>query len=1109
MHRTWIALLLLGACSAGGTLPPPEPGGGRDARPNVILVVADDLGYGELGCYGQQKIHTPHLDALAAAGMRFTDFYSGAPVCAPARCTLFTGLHSGHAFVRDNREVQPEGQLPLPADTVTLGKVLQRGGYKTGLFGKWGLGGPGSSGAPRRQGFDRFYGFLCQRKAHEHYPKELWSDEERVPLDGTQYAQDLCFAQAREFVAAHQDRPFFAAITTTVPHMAMQVPEDSLAEYRDRFEDAPYDGTQGYRPHPTPHAAYAGMVSRLDREIGALLRQVQDLGMQRRTIVLFTSDNGPTHDRVGGADSAFFASTAGLRGLKGSVHEGGIRVPLLAWGPGRVPAGRVSGHVGAFQDLMPTVLDLCGVGEAVRTDGISFAGTLQGSPVQAQHEALFWEFPGYGGQLALRMRNWKGVRKGLDRDPRARLELYDLATDPAEQHDLAAREPLIVAEIDQRMRAAHTPSREFPCDTLDPPLVAPSARQLRWHQLGFYAFVHFGMNTFTDREWGTGKEEPQLFLPSQLDCRQWARIAKEAGMKGIILTAKHHDGFCLWPTRTTTHSVASSNWKGGNGDVVRELAAACREQGLGLGIYLSPWDRNASVYGQGKAYDDFYLAQLLELLTGYGEIFEVWQDGACAEGPNGKKQVHDWKRYWQAVRELQPHAVIFSDVGPDVRWIGNEDGLARSTNWSTLTPEGTPGRVAVERLGSGDPEGSTWLPAECDVSIRPSWFHRQEEDSQVKSLAELFAIWEQSVGMNAALLLNLPVDRRGLVPDPDAARLRELRQTLDAVYGTPLGAGTAARPLVAELPERTLGNRVVLREQIEHGQRVAAFVVEALVGGRWEEIGRGTTVGSCRIVATRPVETTRVRVRVLESRRLPRLLPITVHRAPPTLAAQCESPLFLGETSVELVCDWPGAAIHYTLDGSEPDARSPRCTGPIRISASTLVRAIAIAGDQRSLAEARLQLTRTELLPALVFVREPDPGLVCKRYEIAVESLDSLPRQQATDERLVTTIDLEVRPRDEHFALEFTGLVLAPADGIYTFELESDDGSRLWVGDQLVVDGDRRQGLRRTAGQIALAAGYHPLRVAYRQGDGERRLRLTWHRPGGTPAPIPAAALRH
>ncbi len=471
-----------------------------DRRPNLVFILADDLGYGDLGCYGQRKIRTPNLDRMAAEGMRFTQHYAGHNVCAPSRCVLMTGMHPGHAAVRNNREVKPEGQFPLPADTVTLPRLLQKRGYTTGAFGKWGLGSPGSTGEPRAQGVDRFYGYNCQRVAHNYYPTYLWDDDRKValanpdfpahdtlrpgddPADPRSYARfaardysaDLIAAQARAFVKANRDRPFFLYWPTTVPHLALQVPDDSQKEYEGRWDDPPYAGGRGYTPHFRPRAAYAAMIARMDREIGRLMALVKELGLDERTIFVFSSDNGPLYDKLGGTDSEFFDSSGGLRGRKGSFYEGGFRVPCLVRWTGRIRAGSVSDRVTGFEDWMPTLLELVGAREAAPAgiDGISFAPTLLGRP-QAERPFLYRESPGYGGQQCVRVGPWKAVRQDLHpRGPAARpaalkTELYNLATDPAENRDVAAEHPDVVASLEKMLAEQHRPSPDFPLPALD------------------------------------------------------------------------------------------------------------------------------------------------------------------------------------------------------------------------------------------------------------------------------------------------------------------------------------------------------------------------------------------------------------------------------------------------------------------------------------------------------------------------------------------------------------------------------------------------------------------------------------------------------------------
>jgi arylsulfatase len=465
------------AAPAPGASPPATVG----RKPNIIFILADDLGWAELGCYGQTKIRTPNIDRIADEGIRFTQHYAGSPVCAPSRCVLLTGLHAGHALVRDNREnggwgpEQPEGQLELTASTVTVGHLLQRAGYTTGAIGKWGLGGPGSTGEPNRQGFDHWYGYLCQRVAHNHYPTHLWRDGRRENLDGnawgnltgSQYAPDLMAADALGFIEQNRDRPFFLYLAFTVPHLAIQVPDDSLAEYKGAWPDPPYEGGKGYLPHPAPRAGYAAMITRMDRDVGRILALLTQLDLDDDTIVMFSSDNGATYD-IGGADSPFFESAGPLRGRKGSVWEGGIRAPLVARWPSRIAPGRVTDHVSAFWDLLPTLMDLARAETPEGLDGISYTPTLLGDGVQRRHEYLYWEFPskGYSGQQAVRLGDWKGVRRRMHKGNTA-IALFNLAEDIGEQHDVAAEHPEIVARIDRIMREAHTPSQEFPMPVLD------------------------------------------------------------------------------------------------------------------------------------------------------------------------------------------------------------------------------------------------------------------------------------------------------------------------------------------------------------------------------------------------------------------------------------------------------------------------------------------------------------------------------------------------------------------------------------------------------------------------------------------------------------------
>lgn len=471
---------------------------GAERAPNIVFILADDLGYGDIGAYGQKKIRTPHLDRLASEGMRFTQHYSGNAVCAPSRCVLITGRHPGHAVVRDNREVKPEGQFSLPAEGPNLARLLKARGYRTGAFGKWGLGAPDSPGRPLNQGFDRFFGYNCQRAAHSYYPQQLWDDEQTTMLDnppvprtaklpdgadphdpasygpyaGQVYSADVIAEQALQFVRDNRDSPFFLFWPTTVPHLALQVPEDSLAEYRGLWPDPPYPGGRGYTPHISPRAAYAAMITRMDRAIGRLLDLLDELKLADNTIVIFTSDNGPVYDRHGGTDSDFFRSAGGLRGRKGSLYEGGVRVPLIVRWPGRVAAGSVCDRVTGFEDWLPTLAEAVGgmpLSDGI--DGISFLPSLLGI-TQLERPFLYREFPGYGGQQSVRVGDWKLIRRNLkpgrnQAGTTPTLELYDLARDPGEEDNVAETHPEVVEKLLALARDQHTPSPDFPFPALD------------------------------------------------------------------------------------------------------------------------------------------------------------------------------------------------------------------------------------------------------------------------------------------------------------------------------------------------------------------------------------------------------------------------------------------------------------------------------------------------------------------------------------------------------------------------------------------------------------------------------------------------------------------
>jgi alpha-L-fucosidase len=409
----------------------------------------------------------------------------------------------------------------------------------------------------------------------------------------------------------------------------------------------------------------------------------------------------------------------------------------------------------------------------------------------------------------------------------------------------------------------------------------PTPAQLRWQRDELAMFLHFGVNTFTNREWGDGKEDPVIFNPQRLDARQWARSAKAGGFRAMILTAKHHDGFCLWPTKTTTHSVASSPWRGGQGDIVRELVDACRAESLEVGLYLSPWDRNAAVYGDSPRYNDFYIDQLTELLTRYGPIAEVWFDGANGEGPNGKRQSYDWPRVWSTVRKLQPDAVMFSDAGPDIRWIGNERGVAGTTNWSTVDPAvvpfpGATGDAVMRMLQQGDPDGAVWRPGETDVSIRPGWFYHAAEDTRVKSVDDLVRLYFTSVGRNSKLLLNVPPTPDGLLSDVDVSRLTGMRARLNSIFERDIATGARTvwnpteRTLDLDLGATRRFSIADLSEDITSGQIVASYVLEREDKGKLVPVCEGTTIGFRKLDRFEPVEAQRLRLTIREAIDAPR-----------------------------------------------------------------------------------------------------------------------------------------------------------------------------------------------------------------------------------------------
>lgn len=448
--------------------------------------------------------------------------------------------------------------------------------------------------------------------------------------------------------------------------------------------------------------------------------------------------------------------------------------------------------------------------------------------------------------------------------------------------------------------------------------VVPTADQVAWQRQEVIGFVHFTVNTFTNREWGEGTESPAVFNPVKLDARQWAVVAKDAGMKTLIITAKHHDGFCLWPSAYTTHSVQYSPWKNGKGDVVKELSEACHAYGLKMGIYLSPWDRHEPSYGTND-YNRYYMNQMQELLTHYGRISEFWMDGA--KGKNAKNMEYDFPAWRAMIRKLQPHCLVFSDAGPGIRWIGNEQGVAGETNWAMIDTSKTQiGKADMAYLNRGDSAGVNWMPGECDVSIRPGWFYHASENGQVKTPQQLVDLYYKSVGRNSVLLLNMPPDTNGLIPEHDAEVLRTFRSILQETFRHNLATGavvtatsqykhhpnfapshvadgkdttfwaaadnTGKPEIELTLPTASAFDRILLQEPIWLGQRISAFEVDAMVNGTWNTIARGTTIGYKRLLRIPPTTSEKIRIRILASNNIPALSEIGLYKASPEEPAE-------------------------------------------------------------------------------------------------------------------------------------------------------------------------------------------------------------------------------
>ncbi|HUX58614.1 MAG TPA: arylsulfatase [Bacteroidales bacterium] len=467
------AVATLSACSGGRNHKKSDSA--LTQKPNIVYILADDLGYGDLSCYGQKRFKTPNIDRMAREGMLFTQHYAGCTVSAPSRSSLMTGMTTGHTPIRGNKEWQPEGQWPIPDSSFTIAEMLKKEGYVTGGFGKWGLGYPGSEGDANMQGFDQFYGYNCQRMAHNYYPDHLWDNQDKVLLDGNTgdkfevYAPDLIHQRALQFIENNKDRPFFLYYPNTIPHAELLIPEKNLKEYQGKFlPEKAYKGAEpgdsgfrngAYGTQPESHAAFAAMVTILDRQVGEVLDKLKELGLEKNTIVIFSSDNGPHQE--GGADPDYFDSNGPLKGYKRDLYEGGIREPMIAWWPGQIEAGSESDHISAFWDVMPTIAELSGADLPENIDGISFLPTLIGKGEQKEHEFLYWEFHELGGRQAVRKDNWKLVCNQVFDSSKTTTELFNLNSDLAEEINVADKYPDIAKELLDIMFGARTPSEAF------------------------------------------------------------------------------------------------------------------------------------------------------------------------------------------------------------------------------------------------------------------------------------------------------------------------------------------------------------------------------------------------------------------------------------------------------------------------------------------------------------------------------------------------------------------------------------------------------------------------------------------------------------------------
>ncbi|MDF9829705.1 alpha-L-fucosidase [Parabacteroides sp. PF5-6] len=598
----------------------------------------------------------------------------------------------------------------------------------------------------------------------------------------------------------------------------------------------------------------------------------------------------------------------------------------------------------------------------------------------------------------------------------------------------------------------------------------PSAKQIDWHQLEYYMFMHFGPNTFTDVEWGDGKEDPKVFNPSNLDARQWASTAKAAGMKGIIITAKHHDGFCLWPSNYSTHTVRESAWKDGKGDVLRELSDACKEYGLLFGVYLSPWDQNHPSYGTPE-YNEVFANTLTEVLTQYGDVFEQWFDGANGDAHKGKRQVYDWDLFHNTVYTHQPQALIFSDIGPDCRWMGNERGIAGKTNWATLNIKGFEpglGAPSSDILNTGNRDGEKWVPAEVDVSIRPGWFYSPTTDNRVKSVEHLMDIYYTSIGRNSNLLLNVPPTREGRIHKNDSTRLMEFKQVIEESFANDLmknaklkatnTRGNSSRygvknlidgafdtywatddevkevSIEIELPKMQSFNRFQVQEYIPLGQRIAAFTVDVWneETGSWQEIASETTVGYKRIVRFPLVTAQKLRLHVKDALACPALNGIGLFKAVEFISTPQISRDKEGR--VTIACPTPDPVIYYTTDGTTPTVSSIRYDKPFALLRGGMIKAVAMIDNNQQ---------QSEVVTADYDIAPAKWSIVSHKNEEVAKAIDgNTANRVLIDKGQPLTIDLGE-------TLDLKGFVYTPvnhtaAPNIYRYTFSVSEDNKQW-----------------------------------------------------------------